>query len=50
MEIEVQICAIDENTCKSVFENMIRRLDACQEIGEGNIYSVTYNKKNFLNK
>ncbi len=28
-EIEVQICAVDENTCKCVFENMIRWLDAC---------------------
>ncbi len=36
MEIEVQICAIDENTCKCVFENMIRWLDVHQEIrGEG---------------
>ncbi len=45
MEIEVQIRAINENTCKCIFENMIRRLDACQEIEDGDISNVTYNKK-----
>ncbi len=33
-EIEAQIHNIDENTCKRVFQNMIRQLDACQAIGE----------------
>ncbi len=33
MKIKVQICAIQENSCEHVFENMIRRLGACQEIG-----------------
>ncbi len=28
-EIEAQIHNIDENTCKHVFQNMIRRLDEC---------------------
>ncbi len=32
-EIEAQIHNIDDNTCKRVFQNMIRRLDACQAIG-----------------
>ncbi len=34
-KIEAQIHKIDENTCKHVFQNMIRRLDACQAIGGG---------------
>ncbi len=34
-EIEAQIHNIDENSCKRVFQNMIRRLDACQAIGGG---------------
>ncbi len=34
-EIEAQIHNIDENTCKCVFQNMIRRLDACHAIGGG---------------
>ncbi len=34
-EIETQIHAIDENTFKGVFGNMIKRLDACQAIGRG---------------
>ncbi len=34
-EIEAQIHNIDENTCKRVFQNMIRRLDVCQAIGGG---------------
>ncbi len=34
-EIEAQIHNIDENTCERVFQNMIRRLDACQAIEGG---------------
>ncbi len=35
-EIEAQIHNIGENTCKRVFQKMIRqRLDACQAIGGG---------------
>ncbi len=34
MEDEIEV-KIDENTCKWVFENMIRLLDVCQEIGGG---------------
>ncbi len=36
-EIEAQIHNIDKNTCKHVFQNMIRRLDACQAIGGGQL-------------
>ncbi len=32
-EIETQVHAIDENTCKRAFGNMIKRLDACQARG-----------------
>ncbi len=39
-EIEVQIHTIDENTCKRVFGNMIRQLDAGPKIG-GCIYNIT---------
>lgn len=34
-EIEIQVHAIGEDTCKKVFENMIRRMDECQGIGGG---------------
>ncbi len=50
MEIKVQIRAIDKNNCKRVFENMIKRLDARQEIGAEDILNITYNKNNFLGK
>ncbi len=50
MEIKVQIRATYENTCKRVFENMIKQLDACQEIGAEDTSNITYNKNNFLNK
>ncbi len=33
----------NKNTCKGVFENMIRRLDVCQEIGGGDISNITCN-------
>ncbi len=36
-EIETQVHVIDENTRKRVFENMIKRLDACQAIGGGQV-------------
>ncbi len=44
-EIEAQIHNIDKNTYKHVFQNMIRRLDACQSIGEASS-NITYDYKN----
>ncbi len=46
-KIEAQIHNIDKNTCKLVFQNMIRRLDVYQAIGEGSS-NLTYDYKNCL--
>ncbi len=31
-EIEIQTEVVDENTCKNVFDNMLKRIALCQEM------------------
>ncbi len=49
MEIEIQIRAIDENTCKHVFENMIKAVKCVPENwgGVGHFQHKLYNEKFF---